>query len=747
MRHRQFGPLFIGIWVAQSTLAQAPAVQSDVTGEDIQPLRKISVSATRGPEELTDIPATVSVVNGAEIEHELARDIKDLIRYEPGVSVGNAGTRFGLAGFNIRGIEGNRVAMRIDGTRMSDAFAIGSFSDARRNLVDLDTLKTVEIVRGPASALYGSDAIGGVVSFTTKDPVDFLDTGDRGYARVRSVYRSDSEAWSIGSTIAGGDDRLAGLLLYRYGESAETETQGDVETSDNTRTAPNPQDRSSDSVLGKITWNPGEVHALRLTVAYDRDETTTGVLSAQGRGAGAFSNIFTVGLEGDDSQERARVAVDHVITLSTAAFDELEWRIHAQHTEVEQRSLEERYTFSTGSGSTVFRDRTFSFEQKALGADVLARKGFSTGGAEHLLTYGVELLTTDTEQLRTGLQTTRATGAITTNISPDDFPVRDFPNTTTDQYAFYAQDQLALAGGALELTPGVRVDYYKLKPDVDAIFLADNPGVPVTDLEETSVSPKLGAVWHFTDSLSTYASYARGFRAPPYNDVNIGFTNLAFGYTAIANPDLKPETSDGYEAGLRGESERAFFALSGFYNDYRDFIASLNFVGMQNGLQVFQSQNLSEAHIYGAELRAGLGVLDNRLRFRSSVAYARGEGRSEGQSADQPLSSVDPLKGVLGVAYHPNGTWSVELIGTAVDRHGHVNQATPQFVPAGYFILDLLAQASFGEHTQVNLGVFNLTDRKYWEWSDVRGVSPTSAVRDRYTRPGINFGASVAVQF
>jgi hemoglobin/transferrin/lactoferrin receptor protein len=377
----------------------------------VLPLRKISVSATRGPEELTDIPATVTVAGAADIEHGLARDIKDLIRYEPGVSVGNAGTRFGLAGFNIRGIEGNRVAMRVDGVRMSDAFAIGSFSDARRNLVDLDTLKTVEIVRGPASALYGSDAIGGVVSFTTKDPVDFLRDGNGVHARVRSMYRSDSDAWSIGSTIVGGDDRLAGLLLYRHGEGSETDNQGSVATSDSSRTAPNPQDRSSDSVLGKITWNPSDTHALRLTMAYDRDETATEVLSAQGRGAGAFSNIFTVGLDGDDSQERLRLALDHAITSGTAMFDELEWRIYAQETEVEQRSLEERYTFQTGPTSTVFRDRTFSFEQTALGAEVLARKAFSSGPVEHRLTYGIEVLTTDTEQLRTGVQTSRATGA------------------------------------------------------------------------------------------------------------------------------------------------------------------------------------------------------------------------------------------------------------------------------------------------------------------------------------------------
>lgn len=730
-------------------VAQEAASPDAPSGADagIQTLRKISVSATRGPEELSNIPNTVTVRSADEIQRELARDIKDLIRYEPGVSVANAGTRFGLAGFNIRGIEANRVAMRIDGVRMNDAFSIGSFSDARRNLIDLDTLQSVEIVRGPASALYGSDAIGGVVSFVTTHPADYLADGKSYHVGFKSDYRSDSDAWDVGSTFAAGSDSFSGLLVYRHGEASETENAGEIDTRDSSRTKPNPQDRTYDSVLGKLVWRPSETQTVRLTVAHDRDEAETDVWSSQGRGAGAFANIVTVGLAGDDAQERTRVTFDHTLMPAIAALDELEWRIYTQATEVEQRSVEERYSFSAGPVSTLFRDRLFTFEQKTRGAEALARKQLSLGATEHAFTYGVELLRTETEQLRDGRQTTQATGAVTSNISPDDFPVRDFPPTTTDQYALYVQDQIDLASARVQLLPGVRVDHYELRPDSDAIFSADNPGVATEEIEETSVSPKLGVIWRMSDILSGYASYARGFRAPPYNDVNIGFTNLAFGYTAIANPDLKPERSNGYEVGLRAETERAQFALATFYNDYDDFIASLNFIGIENGLQVFQSQNLSEAHIYGAELRGDMTFFDDSLRIRTSVAYARGSGRRRGDAEDQPLNSVDPLKAVLGVAYQPNGDWYVELVGTAVDRHAHVDRTTPQFVPPGYVVVDLLAGVSIGENAELKLGVFNLTDKKYWEWTDVRGVAPTSAVVDRYTRPGINAGVSLGLQF
>ncbi|WP_251278628.1 TonB-dependent receptor, partial [Enterobacter hormaechei] len=84
-------------------------------------------------------------------------------------------------------------------------------------------------------------------------------------------------------------------------------------------------------------------------------------------------------------------------------------------------------------------------------------------------------------------------------ILPDAFPVRDFPISKTTELGLYAQDEMRMAGGKLSLVPGVRVDRYELKPEVDNIFAEDNPGVPVAKLTKTSVSPKLGMVYRFTD--------------------------------------------------------------------------------------------------------------------------------------------------------------------------------------------------------------------------------------------------------
>ena len=293
------------------------------------------------------------------------------------------------------------------------------------------------------------------------------------------------------------------------------------------------------------------------------------------------------------------------------------------------------------------------------GLQATLHKVMEGGSVVHDLTYGLDAAWTRTEQLRNALQTNLNTGATSSTIPPDAFPVRDFPLSDTTEVGVFVQDEMRLADGRLSLVPGLRVDWYRLEPEVDPIFADDNPGVPVAGLDDTSVSPKFGAIWRFDERWSMFANYAHGFRAPPYNDVNLGFTNFQFGYTAIPNPDLKSETSNGIELGLRQVGEAAYFGLSGYYNDYSDFIESLVYVGTNDqGLMVFQSQNVADARIYGVELKAGVdfGALSDAWSgwsLRGSAAWARGDNRTDGV----PLDSVDPLRAALGLAWE-RGDWA-----------------------------------------------------------------------------------------
>lgn len=733
---------------AAALAAEAPAPD----GAAVNELQRVVVSATRTERAIQDVPATVSAIDRERMDDELVRDLKDLFRYEPGIVVGSNRERFGLGDIRIRGLGGNRVRVLVDGISVSDSFSIGSFSNAGRNFVDLDTVKEVEIVRGPSSALHGSDALGGVVSFVTKDPSDYLKDGAGTYFGLKLGVESQNDGLYGSATGAFGGERWSGLVVVNHHQGQETENQGRRDTLDASRTTPNPQSNDGRSLLTKLVFAPSDNQRFRLTVEGSEDQTDTDVFTARGTALSApgAPQVRVLSQTGNDHQTRARVAFAHEIdSLDSAFADSLRWQIYRQDSETTQRTREHRVSVVGGrETSPTLRLREFNFDQRLYGAEATAHKDFATGSVEHTLTYGFEYENTEFRQKRDGRATNLSTGASTNVISPDTFPVRDFPVSKTENTGVFVQDEIRFADGKFRLVPAVRVDRFELRGQRDPIFTTDNPGVKISDLSKTSVSPKLGAVWHFAEDWSLFGGYQHGFRAPPYSDVNLGFTNLQFGYTAIPNPNLKPETSDGYELGLRFSSQAAYLQLSAYYNDYEDFIESNRQVSAppQTPLIVFQSQNVSKARIRGVELRGGveLGEFSDALAgwsMRGAAAYSKGEDKT----ANRPLESIAPLTASLGLAYDRD-RWGVELAGRFAKRKTDL-PAPNRFAAPGYGVLDLLAHWNFAPGAKFNVGVFNLGDKTYWDAGDLPGIAATSTVIDRYSAPGRNVGASVSVSW
>jgi hemoglobin/transferrin/lactoferrin receptor protein len=734
------------------------APQPPTPGEAFNVLDDIIVSATLTPQAQKDVAGETSVIDAIEIENRQVQDIRDLVRYEPGVSVDADATRFGLGGFSIRGLGGDRVRILVDGIAVPDAFSIGSYSDAGRDVVDLDSVKRVEIVRGAASSLYGSDALGGVVSFVTKDPSDYLADGKGRYAAAKLLYNTANRGSVETGTYAAGDGANGIVLVATHRDASQFSNRGEVDSADRTRTRPNPQDLAGNAVLLKYVH---EADGRIDRIALDGDRATTDTDALSSVGPDALTGAVITQLAGDDLRQRLRLSAGQEFTLASALADSLDWNAYVQRSETAQDTLQQNAGSVTSTGAVrnpLQRFRRFDFDQTVYGANATAHKTFATGAARHLFTYGIDLSRTRTAEQRDGLQTDLVTGATTNVIVPDTFPTRDFPISDTTKAAVFAQDEIALADGRLSLIPGLRADYYDLDPRADAKFAQANPGFVVAGLNRTSWSPKFGAIWRFNPVLGAFVQYVHGFRAPPYDDVNFGFTNLAFGYTALPNPKLKPETSNGVEIGLRGDGAAGYFSVSAYENRYRDFIEELAFVGFDpgTGLIQFQSINLSEAKIRGAEARFGLdlGAFTPALGdfgIKGSLAYARGDD----ETAQVPLADVDPAKAVLGLTWNRGG-FGAELAGTFVQAKHRLppagdsgeGEGDPALFPApGYATLDFYSHWQVRDHVKLFLALTNLSDRRYWRWGDVRAIAYAPATIDRYSAPGRAVGIGAKVEF
>jgi hemoglobin/transferrin/lactoferrin receptor protein len=697
-------------------------------------LETVTVVGKR-PEPLQQAAAAVSVIPAEDIEALVAFDYGDVLRREPGVSVPRDPQRFGGSGVNVRGLGGNRVHIETDGVPAAEGFAVGSFSNAGRQLADLELVERVELLRGPASALYGSDAIAGVLATTTVDPADLLGGGTDALLRARAGYADDDGSTLFGLTGALRGGPFEGLVGWAHREAGELDHAGGPPP-------PNPRDAESDALLARAVAGTGP-RPLRITAQWNRERALTDVDALELSG-GRFAN--TVLLEGDDRLEAASLLVDQDFG-GTRSFDHAVWRAFWSETEFLQRTHEERRA-APPVLPAVSIDREFRYSQRIVGAELTLGRELAAGTGAHGLLGGIELLESRVAERRDGLQTDLETGQSTSTILGESLPVRDFPLSRIREVGVYLQDDWRPGNGPWSLIPALRADWYRLEPQVDAMYADDNPSEPPVSVEETSVSPKLGIARRLAGGAVAYLQYAHGFRAPPFEDVNIGLDIPQFNVRAIPNPDLRSEQSDSLELGLRFAGRAVRGSAAVFAGRYEDFIESRVNVGVDpvTGTTLFQSRNLASAEIAGleTELELALGAWHPAMEGFTGH-FAAGWTEGEDRETGQPINSIDPPRGRLGVAYAaPSGAWdgSIEVTLVAA-KHDVDESAGPLFRPGAYSILDLRLRWRPGPRLTVAFGLFNLTDRRYYEWASVRGVAPDDPMLPLYREPGRNVAVTV----
>ena len=736
-------------------LAGAAAAQ-DAPVPAVASLKEVVVSASRSEQQRDELPLTMDVVESQALEEKQIDDIKDLAADMPNVSVRHAPARFsvtgvgnptgrdGNAGFTIRGLGGNRVLMLVDGVRLPRSYVNGSNAFGR-DLLSLDLVKRVELVRGPSSVLYGSDGLAGLVNFITYEPQDYLAGAD---GRLRELGGRVTLGWS-------GDDESARAAVSLAGQASDTvqwlltgtsqagrglHNMGSNDAANTDRTTPNPQNTSGESLLFKLVARPDASQKHTLTAEHVNKKSDVELLSSRAKPPLVASSV--VGENARQNLNRDRFTWDAQYALQAAGADQLRTVLGLQTADARDKGRTLR-----NDGGVRLRDTSYGEQAWQAGVQAIKTLPVSAEWTQRL-TYGVDYSSTEVSSWFGGSDPAPLTPYV---------PKKYFPDTRDTSVGLYAQSELA--NERWRITPGLRLESYALDVISQAGYAppASAPGISISG---TNASPKLGALYRIDSQWSVFGNYATGFKAPNAWQLN-GYFDPQPGINArlLPNPDLKPEVSQHYEVGVRTTLQRLTLEVAAFTGRFSHLIVDkklLSGSGTVADPYVYQTVNVDNAAIWGFELRGRMDwgpVGAGRLSTPFALAHARGQDQGTGR----PLNSIDPAMLVAGLHYD-TAPWSVRLdmqyraakSADDIDATAGVRAGALQYseVPA-VATFDLSGQWRIQRDLRLNAGVYNLTDRKYWLWSDLQGLTTASANTqlDAYTQPGRYLKVSLVKDF
>ncbi|WP_116367818.1 TonB-dependent hemoglobin/transferrin/lactoferrin family receptor [Parahaliea mediterranea] len=706
--------------------------------------------------------AVIDVITAQDISAQQIDNADDLVRYIPGVSVSRGDDRWGGSGFNIRGLDEDRVAINVDGVPQGETLkyeggqAYGYFK-GNRNGVDIEALKSVEIVKGADALFSGSGALAGAVNMTTKDPDDYLapEGNDWGLG-LKTGYSSVNDETMASLAAANRSGNLESLLVYtwRSGHEFENFDMDGADIDGAAREVPDPQDKELNSVLGKLIYEISPGQEIGLVGTYYDKNTETETRS--------FNGDWYHDRVGDDTNKVTRYGVFYNLEAKTALFDNLSAAINQQDVETEALTRQ-RAEFSIPpfftSNENRLDDRSYDQDMLQVTLDLEKTLG------DHRLIYGLELQDKDyrNSQFRYADDLTDDSDVWeTSNLGAL------VPKSEAEVYTLYAQDTFAL-GTSTQIRLGLRYDDYSYDAESDANYLDETGTLQPVDF--SAVTWTVGIEQAFTDHLSLEAGVSTGFRAPTIEEM-YSTNGSVDDWNTIANPDLEAETSTNYDIALVGNHKLGSYRVGVFYSQYDDFVDYETREGINqntgqpdpNGFSV--PVNTDEVDIKGLELAATLNLsrvfgMEEGLSTGLQAAYTEGE-----EANGDPVYSVQPPSAVWTVNYDsPRGNWGLQFATTytegkdgddAYETSAEGGRTYPLYLSNTATVFDLRAYVDILENLRLVAGVYNLTDKEYYAWDSVRFIDqgdlrPGIGVEDngirRYSEAGRNFEVSLNYQF
>ena len=737
---------------------------------------KITVTGTRTDRAIKDVPAAVSTFDYDLINEIAPLSWRDIFKYDASISSQDFsrsdGSRTYATGdkgnINIRGVEGNRILTLIDGIPIP-RFSYGrqgTFAASRLNYIDFANIGNIEVLKGPGSSLYGSSAMGGVVSIRSLVPDDILEEGKNSTFEISSPYNSQNSSYQPSIKYAFRDNDLSGVLAYSLGKYKELNRNTDEKYI-------NDKDGDLNSYYLKLIKSLGNTDYDITFENINKDSKTIG---------SSYYNTETGLNAQNDLRESKRTRISFGINYEADQdqfIDKFSGKIYSN-------SMENKSDYFTDSPEVAAfppfvpvaipaktENTKVELNQEMIGANLQFTNDFTANGTDQKLTYGFEANFNDASRIRNEFDN----GSF-------DKGYKSNPDSDILKLGFYIQDEIKFK--KWDIIAGLRydannIDAYDSPEWYDSLSIGGGSmtaaekeaavGKPISK-DFSNWSPSISANYKINNDLTFYGKYANSFRAPSWEDLNSSRISLSpgFSYTTVGNPDLKEETSSNYEIGLKGRSKKSDFGIATFLNKYKNFLDKSVNQGFTDTLPYtytafgtgpttvnalkYQTVNIPDTTIWGIEADYKYHFTERNKGLSVSASASLVKGRDD--SNEENLDSVNPFTAITSFDYiFPNNKLSTSLTTTYVgvpspSKSYKAATETNNYIPDAFITTDMILKYRASKRFSADLGIYNIFDKTYYLWSDIRanGISGNDDIAyQRYAQPGTSVKAGFKWRF
>ncbi len=639
--------------------------------DDATELPEVVVTAERSPIDLADAARSVSLVTAQQIDERIARTVPESLRATAGILVQR--TNLGGGAPFIRGLVGNQVLILIDGIRMNNSTFRGG-PNQYLNTIDPFFIDQIEVVRGPGSVLYGSDALGGTINIITHRRSDFSESyGVNG--RLMNRFSTGEREVTEHVGLEGNVGQTVGITV-----SGSLRQFGDIDPG-GSQPMESPYGYEEQDLAGNIDFHFGGHWIWQLSAQhvnldnvpnYDPDNPKN-VFEPQRR------NLYYTRLLAEDLS----TYLDR-ITLFASYHRQMEGRqkIKADDPNTETRDLD---VVGTLGGGLQLETPIGEWVRFVYGGEVY-HDSISSERNIHNVATGHET-ESDTAQFPDDTTFMSAAGYLEARITPTSW---------------------------MKMVPGVRYSYFAPNAELDDPELGE---VTIDDtIDDFTWSYHM--LFRPHEYHGIVLGMSRGFRVPSIDDLTkLGSED---GRYDVPNPDLGAETAMQYEAGYRLTHPRVSGSLFGFYTQIDDLIMRkpTTYQGQsQVGEDIVNhNENVGESFIYGGEAILNGVILPRRLTGGLLGSYTLGQNETD----DEPMRRIPPAmaSAYLRLLIPEQHAWleaATDMAATQ-DRLAEGDKTDSRIGPDGtdrFGLLHVRAGFTAGEHFIINMAAENLTDEPY----------------------------------